>query len=203
MTAYIPDTKIAVAGAGLTGLSAALELQRSGCHVDVFEKRDVPGGVIRTSRTGEWQTEAGPNTLLLKEKRVSDFLGVLGIEGEKSTAGKQAKKRYIVRRGRLAEVPASLSGFLKSGMLSPAAKLALLKEPFVTAPADRDQSVADFTIRHFGKQVLDYAVNPFVAGIYANQPEVLSLRHVFPALDETEQRYGSLIRGWYTEKLVR
>ncbi|MDP6766856.1 MAG: protoporphyrinogen oxidase, partial [SAR324 cluster bacterium] len=45
------------------------------------------------------------------------------------------------------------------------------------------------------REFLDYAINPFVAGVYAGAPEKLGVQQAFPKLHELEQRYGSLIRG--------
>jgi oxygen-dependent protoporphyrinogen oxidase len=85
---------------------------------------------------------------------------------------------------------------LTSSFFSLKAKLRLLKEPFVKASeADKDESLAEFVERRFGKEVLDYAINPFVAGVYAGDPESLSVRHAFPKLHALEQRYGSILKG--------
>src|SRR5207244_8648922 len=81
-------------------------------------------------------------------------------------------------------------------LFSAAAKLRLLKEPFVRrCPASREESVAQFVVRRLGHEFLDYAINPFVGGVYAGDPARLSVKHAFPKLHALEQKYGSLILG--------
>jgi oxygen-dependent protoporphyrinogen oxidase len=76
------------------------------------------------------------------------------------------------------------------------AKLRLLREPFVSpAPAGVEESIAAFVRRRLGSEFLDYAVDPFVAGIYAGDPERISVPAAFPRLHALEQKYGSLIKG--------
>jgi oxygen-dependent protoporphyrinogen oxidase len=75
------------------------------------------------------------------------------------------------------------------------AKLRLLKEPFIRTTAAEDESVADFFERRLGKEIVDYAVDPFVSGIYAGDPRKLSIRHAFPRLVDLESQFGSLITG--------
>jgi protoporphyrinogen oxidase len=47
--------KIAIIGAGFTGLSAGLKLQKAGHKVTIFEKNSVPGGLAEGFRTPKWQ----------------------------------------------------------------------------------------------------------------------------------------------------
>jgi oxygen-dependent protoporphyrinogen oxidase len=64
-----------------------------------------------------------------------------------------------------------------------------------TSPPEIDESVAAFVRRKFGAQLLDRLAAPFVSGIYAGDPERLSLRSAFPQLHEAEKSAGSVIRG--------
>jgi protoporphyrinogen/coproporphyrinogen III oxidase len=190
------DSKqIAIIGAGITGLTAAYKLQKKGEDVTLFERKGEAGGSIKTVRDGNWQVEYGPNTLLLKDRVVSEFIDELGLSGEKVVANPKASKRFILKDGNLEPVPFSMKSAFSTSLFSSTAKLRVLAEPFIPKSRDRDQTVAEFVERRLGNQVLDYAVNPFVAGIYANRPESLSLRHTFPMMDELEQHYGSLIWG--------
>ncbi|MEX0601811.1 MAG: protoporphyrinogen oxidase, partial [Bacteroidota bacterium] len=72
--------------------------------------------------------------------------------------------------------------------------LRLLKEPFV-GRASNEESIAEFVERRLGREFLDYAIDPFVAGVYAAKPEKLSVRAAFPKLHALEEKYGGLIRG--------
>jgi oxygen-dependent protoporphyrinogen oxidase len=81
-------------------------------------------------------------------------------------------------------------------LFSLSAKLRLLAEPFIPRSAPEiEESLAQFVLRRIGREFLDYAINPFVAGVYAGDPHRLSVRQAFPKLHALEQRYGSLIKG--------
>ncbi|HYD82502.1 MAG TPA: protoporphyrinogen oxidase, partial [Opitutus sp.] len=58
-----------------------------------------------------------------------------------------------------------------------------------------DLNLADFVRSHFGSSFVNYALNPFVTGVYAGNPQKLSARHAFPKLWELEQTHGSLLRA--------
>lgn len=86
--------------------------------------------------------------------------------------------------------------FLKTKLFSTGAKLRLLAEPLIGRSEDGYyQSIADFVKRRLGREFLDYAINPFVAGVYAGNPEELSVKSAFPKLYALEEKYGGLIIG--------
>lgn len=188
------NNKIAIVGSGISGLSAAISLKKKGKEVHLFDRKSKAGGAISTESSGHWRYELGPNTLLLKDPEVEDLIDDLNLSSKVVEANREASKRFIVKNGNLTELPTSLSGFLKTPLFSAAAKLRLLGEPF-PARSDENATMAEFFERRFGKEVLDYAVNPFVAGIHAGRPEDLSLRHCFPSLFEMEQTSGSVMIG--------
>lgn len=184
--------EIAIVGAGITGLSAAFCLKKNGRSVDLFERKGEPGGAIKSYQQEEWLYEFGPNTLLLKDRTVQDFLWEIGLKENIITANSEASKRFIVKNGALVPVPMSLSGFIKTSLFSTKAKWRLLLEPFAGKSYDEHPSLGEFVNRRFGKEVLDYAVNPFVAGVYAGKPENLSFKHAFPILHDLESETGSI-----------
>lgn len=188
--------RIAVIGGGITGLTAAWVLQQSGYVPVVYEKSARVGGSIGSFQSGGWLHELGPNSMLENTPRVAAFIDELGLTDRRLYAADAARNRYIVRNGELHAAPSSPLGFVRTGLFSLRAKLRLLGEPFRPAgSADHEESVADFVRRRLGPEFLDYAVNPLVGGIYAGDPEKLSVRHAFPKLYALEQKYGSLIRG--------
>ena len=191
-----PPRRVAVLGAGLTGLTAAWHLHRAGAEPVVFEKASRVGGAIGAVRDGGWLHELGPNSLLETSTDVTALIDQLGLAARRLYAAPAAQQRYIVRDGRLVALPTSPIGFVTTPLFSLGAKLALLGEPW-RAPAspDREESVADFVRRRLGREFLDYAINPFVGGVYAGDPERLSVRHAFPKLHTIEQEHGSLVRG--------
>jgi len=188
------DRRIAVAGAGITGLTISLKLKQMGCTVDLFDRKEMPGGVIKTGQNESWIYEYGPNTLLLKDPEVEDFLSELGLEQDICEANPDAKKRFIVKDGKLHPLPASFKDFVKTPLFSAQAKLRLLGELFPRRSVP-DSTIAQFFQHRFGREILDYAVNPFIAGIHAGKPEGLSLKHSFPLLYELEKESGSITLG--------
>lgn len=182
-------------GAGITGLCAAYKLSRNGVDVTVYEKRDMAGGSIRTGQTGDWLTEHGPNTLMVRTEKVWDLIDELDLNSTMMEANREARKRFIVRNGVPKPLPMSLWDFISTDLFSASAKFRLFKEPFIRGIEKDDESIAAFMERRFGKEVVDYAINPFVAGIYAGDPEKLSIKHTFNKLFKLEQNYGSVTKG--------
>lgn len=190
------DADVVVVGAGLSGLAVAFRLAQQGIRLRVIESAARPGGVIGSVRRDGALYERGPNSGLDTTPLVNELLAAAGIAGERIDASAEAARRYILRDGRLAALPTSPPAFLATSLFSWKAKLALLREPFVrAAAADAEETVAAFVRRRLGTEFLDYAIEPFVAGIYAGDPEQLSVPAAFPRLFALEQRYGSLIRG--------
>ncbi|CUS82095.1 protoporphyrinogen oxidase, partial [Candidatus Kryptobacter tengchongensis] len=58
-----------------------------------------------------------------------------------------------------------------------------------------EETVAQFVRRRLGEEFLDYTINPFVAGVYAGDPDKLGVRSAFPRLYALEEKYGGLIIG--------
>ena len=85
-------------------------------------------------------------------------------------------------------------GFLTTPLFSAGAKLRLLKEPFI-GRAPEEETIAQFVRRRLGEELLQYAVGPFVSGVYAGDPEKLSVRHATAKIYALEEKHGSLIRG--------
>ena len=187
---------VAVIGAGITGLSAAFKLRQRGIPVVVYEGSGRTGGVIHTVRCDGWLAECGPNTILETSPAIADLVQDLNLNSRRIYSAPRAEKRFLVRDGRLAALPNSPRGLLTTGLFTWRAKLRLLGEPFVRrAPAEAEESLAEFVLRRLGREFLDYAINPFVAGVYAGDPATLSTKHAFPKLHALEQRYGSLLLG--------
>ncbi len=187
---------IAIIGGGITRLTAALRLRQKNRPVTLYEAGRRVGGVIQSIRQDGYLAEYGPNTILETSPKVGALIRDLELESRRLYSDPDAERRYLVRDGKLLALPGSLREFLSTPLFSKKAKLRLLAEPFIRrAPADREESVGEFVRRRLGCEFLDYAINPFVAGVYAGDPARLSVRHAFPKLHALEQRYGSLIRG--------
>jgi protoporphyrinogen/coproporphyrinogen III oxidase len=187
---------VAVVGAGVAGLTAAYRLKRRGIRVVVYEASDRAGGVILTERREGYLAELGPNSLTAGGGALADVLSQLGLDPSRIEAQRDARKRYIVRKSKLVALPTSPSQLLTTRLLSNGAKLAIFGEPLVE-PGDSpmEESVATFVRRRFNQEVLDYVANPFVAGIFAGDPEQLSARHALPRLHDLEHTHGSVVKA--------
>lgn len=188
---------VGVIGAGIAGLTAAYRLHQQGISVRVLEATDRVGGVIRSERTDGYLIEHGPNSIRAASPLLETVLADLGLDDRRVWANEIADTRYVVRDGRPMALPMSLGAFLTTDLFSTRAKLRLLAEPFVGRPSGEtdDESVASFTRRRLGPEVLDYAVAPFVGGVFAGDPETLSVRHAFEQLATLEAEHGSLFLG--------
>ena len=189
-------TDVIVVGGGISGLATAFDLQQRGYTVEVLEATQRAGGVIGSRHRDGIMYETGPNSTLDTTPLINTLLADLGIAGERVDANAVAATRFIVRGGRLVPLPMSPQAFLTTPVFSLGAKLRLLREPFIAmTPAGVDESIADFVRRRLGVEFLDYAIDPFVAGVYAGDPEEISVGAAFPRLLAIEQKYGSLIKG--------
>lgn len=190
------DAQVIVIGAGLSGLVTAFELTRRGVHVRVVEAADRAGGVIGTRTRDGALYETGPNSALDNTPLIGALLDQLGLAARRVDTSASAKQRFVVRAGAPMAMPRSPLAFLRTPAFSWRAKLRLLREPFIApAPPGEDESVAAFVRRRLGNEFVDRALDPFVAGIYAGDPEAISVRAAFPRLHALEQRHGSLIKG--------
>lgn len=187
---------VAVVGAGVSGLTVAHRLTALGRRVVVLERAVRAGGAIGSTREDDLLVERGPNSAMLTSPQIADLIDELGIADQRVDAVPAAARRYILRDGRLRPLPTSPPALIRTDLFSTGAKLRLLREPFVPrGRAEAGESVAGFVRRRLGGEFLAYAINPFVAGVFAGDPERLELASAFPKLHALEQRHGSLIRG--------
>lgn len=186
--------EVVVIGAGIAGLACAHRLKQLGVDVVLLESSDRVGGVMRTDRVGEFMIERGPNSsqgteevlMLVEELGISDDL----VEGDPKAPA------YVYFNKQLHAVPSGPGAFIKSNLLSARGKLRILLEPFVgVRRSSEEESVAAFARRRIGREAAERMVAPFVSGVYAGDPESLSVQAAFPKLTNLETGYGGLIRG--------
>ncbi len=186
---------VAVIGAGISGLCTSFWLHQNGYDVTVLEKLDRVGGSIISEKKDGFVIDLGPNTALETSETLKELIKDLGIEDKKIYGSYEANNRYIVRNGQLHPLAMSPLKFLKSKLFSTKAKIRLMREPFIKKIEAEDISLSDFVKYRLGQEFLDYAINPFVAGVYAGDPDNLSTPAGFPKLWALEQKYGSFIKG--------
>lgn len=192
--------RIAIIGAGITGLTAAYAFKQKQIPFDLIEKSNIPGGVIQTLHEENLSIELGPHTLLLNDIRIVNFLDEIGLNKDIIDNHPDAKKRFIVKNSKLIPLPHSLPSFITTPLFSAKAKLKLLKEPFIKKSYSSNETVAQFIERRLGHEPLEYAVDPFVSGVYAGDSHKLSIKHAFPRIYNLENQYGSLVKGLISKK---
>ncbi len=188
-------SSVAIIGGGISGLSSAYWLKKKGFNITLFEKEKQVGGSIITQKIDGFLVDYGPNSALETSEVLKELITELGLDDQKIYGNEASNKRYIVKNGKLHEVPMKPPAFLTTKLFSLKAKLNLIREPFIKPTEGEDISLADFVRHRLGQEFLDYAINPFVAGVYAGDPENLSTAAAFPKLYALEKKYGSLIKG--------
>lgn len=188
---------IAILGGGITGLTLAHLLKRQGKDFILLEGKNVLGGNIQTHHHEECTFELGPNTVLMNKPEVKQLMDSLGLYEHLIFAEEAAtKNRFVLKNGKIAAIPNSLKSALKSPLFGWRTLLNVLKEPFVKKRKDTsEESLAAFIRRRFSSQILEDFVGPFVGGIYAGDPEKMSVAHTLSLLAEAENLKGSVIRG--------
>ena len=197
--------QVVVVGGGISGLSAAYDLERGGVSCVVLEKQARPGGVIETRVAGECTLDCGPDSFLSAKPEALALITELGLENEVIGSNDHQRTTYIWRHGRLIPLPEGVMMIVPSRIM-PMAKSPLLSWPtkmrmaleYFRSPSGQgggDRSVAEFVIDHFGQETLDYLAEPLLSGIYGGDPARLSVSSVLPRFVQMEAKYGSLVRG--------
>jgi oxygen-dependent protoporphyrinogen oxidase len=207
--------KVVIIGGGLSGLSAAYYVRKyyreAGNQPDIvlIEKDKCLGGKIETLHRDGFVIEKGPDSFLARKTAMVDLARELELDHELVTTNPNAKKTYILQRGKLHPMPAGLvlgiptelKPFLKSGLVSFSGKIRAMMD-FVLPPrsSSEDESLGDLIERRLGTEVLENMTEPLLAGIYAGDMRKISLQATFPQFGEVERQYGSLIRGMTSGK---
>lgn len=186
---------ILIVGAGITGLTLAWALREKGRRVRVLEAMPTAGGNIRSLHANGYLVDLGPNSLLERSgEGLARLIAELGLDDRVVTAESTASRRYVCRDGQAHALPSGPGAFLTTSLFSTRAKLRLLSEPW-RKRAEADESVASFVRRRLGQEFLDWAVDPFISGVYAGDADKLSVRAATAKIYALEEESGSLIRG--------
>jgi oxygen-dependent protoporphyrinogen oxidase len=192
-------TDILIIGAGLTGLTTAYTLASKGKNVQILERMERPGGQILTYHEDGFTFESGPNTGSISTPEVAELFAELEkISDGKcklETAPDAAKKRLIWKGDKFHALPSGLGSAISTPLFTLGDKFRILGEPWRKKGENPDETVGELTRRRLGKSFVDYAVDPFLSGIYAGDPNTLITRYALPKLYNLEQNYGSFVRG--------
>jgi oxygen-dependent protoporphyrinogen oxidase len=203
----MPDAKtisapVIVIGGGISGLACAFRLKQHGIPVLLLEKSQRFGGVVNSIHENGFLFERGPQSFTLTTP-LNELIDAAGLSSELLRAPSRLP-RYIYVGGKLVAAPMSPFSLLTTSLLSASTKWKLVTEPLRrTRPPVEDESIASFVRRKFGASLLDNFAAPFVSGVYAGNPEKLSLRSAFPQAHEWEKNHGSLLRGAISKMRLR
>lgn len=191
---------IVIIGGGITGLSAAWELQKRGIHYSLLEASAHWGGKI-VSSTLEFEdkrflVEGGPDTLITRKPEAWDLANELGMLEQVINPGSETSGIYVLERGSIQPIPVSPTKFFATPLLSLRGKLRMLAEPLQPARRDDgDESLGDFVRRRLGQEALDKFIGPVLGGIYNTDPEKQSILVSSPVMRDMEREGGSLVAG--------
>ncbi|MEM1023937.1 MAG: protoporphyrinogen oxidase [Myxococcota bacterium] len=190
-------THVGIVGGGPSGLAVAEALGRRGLRTTVLEADDRVGGKVGSDIQEGFVLEHGPHGFLGRVPAVFELIDRLGLTDQLIEADESSARRYLVRAGRLVQVPEGPGDLMSSSILSWPGKLRLMTEPLWPPEGPRDESVHDFAVRRLGPEAAEVMVDAIVTGIYGGDPSRLSLPSAFPRMHELESEYGSLIRAQF------
>lgn len=189
------EKDIVIIGAGLTGLTMAFYLKKRGKDVLIVEKSGKTGGVIQTVKDDEFVYEKGPNTGVVGNPEVAELFEDLEGLCTLEVADPNAKRRLIWKGRKWHAIPSGPISAITTPLFTLKDKFRVLGEPFRKKGNNPEENLADFVKRRLGKSFLNYAVDPFISGIYAGDPKYLIPKYALPKLYALEQNYGSFIKG--------
>jgi len=194
------EKKVAIIGAGITGLVTAFYLKKAGIAFRIFEKTNHIGGVIETCRKDGFVYEKGPNSGVLANTETVSFFEDLGGQCQPEIADASSAKRLIWKKGKWYPLPSGIMDGITTPLFSTKDKLRLLGEPFRKKGTNPNETLSRLVVRRMGQSFLDYAIDPFILGIYAGDPAYIVPKYALPKLYNLEQEYGSFIGGAIKKK---
>ncbi len=185
--AIAPPT-VAVIGAGLGGLSAAVYLRRAGFRVRVYDAAPVGGKARTIEPTPGWRIEWGPHSFTSRAYALFDLAEVLGIGGRAVRLGKAARSRFLVRGGRLRGAP--FGGGIKLGEW-----VGLVRGLFRRVEDVPGESVRAWVARRFGEAFAAGPLDAMMTGIWASDPATIDMDAAFPTVSELVRTEGTVFRA--------
>jgi len=196
------DIDVLVVGGGISGLAIATSLVRQGISVEVWESNSRPGGKIETDTDSHgYVTERAANMVMNFRPEVNHFIEQSNLVAKKSVLA-PIVRRHVMHDDKLVAISTKLTGMINSPMWSLPGKLRLLAEPFVRKGGHEDETVSEFITRRVGREVLENAMEPFVSGVLASDPDLANAYSVLPRMTGLEKRFGSLTLGIFIHKFL-
>jgi protoporphyrinogen/coproporphyrinogen III oxidase len=206
--------KIIIIGGGIAGLAAAYRIQKEiseGASLEciLLEGGDRFGGKIDTNRSNGFVIERGPDSFISQKPAAIQLCQQLGLGDHLVSTNPGTPNTYVYTGGKLVTMPDGLSlmiptkflPFAFTPLFSLSGKIRMAFDLLIPRKADEsDESLASFVRRRMGEEALRKMAEPMLAGIYASDPETMSIRSTFPMFVETERKYRSLILGMLARK---
>jgi protoporphyrinogen/coproporphyrinogen III oxidase len=186
--------RVAIIGAGISGLALAYYLQKLGVRYDLFEGETDVGGLIKTETKGPYLLELGPTSLHMTPE-VEELVQELKLEDQVLTAATSNQDIFIRKEGQYHGMPSTLRKLLLNPFFHWRTKLKITQEVKRPPQEFPNETVTQFFTRRFGQEVVDYVVQPLVTTLYGGDPEKLLVDKTFPYLKELEREHGSVLRG--------
>ena len=95
--------EVVIIGGGISGLTAAYQLNNNSDEFILLESADKTGGVIETVHEKKYTFENGPNTFLLNDKRIYNIFKKLNLKIQ--DASPNSKNRYVLKNKKCIKVP--------------------------------------------------------------------------------------------------
>ena len=183
------QVEVAVIGAGMAGIAAALEARYARRSVVLVDP--APGGLLRTVDGHE----VGPQSLLGSADDVWWVLDQLQLVSDVVPLPSRLP-RYLVRDGRLCAMSPSPLSLLTTEALTWSERLSLGRELIQGAHGGADgESVHTFLARHFGESFTERVAATALTGVFATPIVELEAKSALPTWVEAERSQGSVIRG--------
>ncbi len=203
--------RIAIIGGGIAGVTAAwqlAQLARSGADIEaqLFESSGRFGGIVETVHEEGFTVECGPDSWVTEKPWARDLVEDLGLSEDLLPSNDASRKTHIFLDGDLKTmpggmrmmIPTDLGSLDRSDLFTTSAKWAYHNElarasDLKNAAPIYDESIASFTRRHFGQEVLTRIAAPLLSGVFGGDVERLSVQAVMPQFVAMERQHGSLI----------
>lgn len=195
--------RVAVIGAGLTGLATAWFLRDDDVEVTVLDAADRVGGQIHTASLAGGPMDVGADAFLARQPEAETLVRSLGF-GDHDLVAPVTGQVHLWVDGRLRHLPeatvlgapTSLRAVARSRALRPAGLMRAAMEPLVPRrQVAGDRSVADLVGERFGREVVDTLVEPLLGGVYAGNTDRLSAAATIPPVWAAARDHRSLTAG--------